>query len=354
MITLGPKVGAMLYSAFRFWGPGAGVLQLAGTIVVGGVLALSSQASAQDRQVCAEQSSQASEAPATDGEGWACGEVLPELDLTLPSSNAAAVGSKSKDKPAVLPAETPANAPLPVEITPSDTGARARASLQSLRNFESQTQARKLQEASTASGAALAVPKAPILPATPLDVWTQFDAQGFDASDARTLKSGAGLDYRVVKNASVGVAAERSESVPEGPVAAGSLDEKVSAYVAFRALPAVTIDARGNWERAETADPAAAGPGEKTSVVVAPRFSKSYALEGGETIAPYLEVKREIDLGVSGLAADQAGATNSAAAGVTLSKQNGYAVSVSADVSDAKRGEDTSISSKVQLKLPLE
>ncbi len=287
-----------------------------------------------------------------EAEGWACGEQLPDLDLTLPANGAAALSSKAEDKTAKLPDEAAASAPLPLEITPSEAGASARASLQTLRSFQQQKQARKVQDASAVLGGAAPVPKtAAVLPG-PLDLWTKLDAHGFDGSDGRTLKSGAGLDYRVIKQASIGVAAERAETLPASRAPGGSAEDKVSAYVAFRALPALTINAQGNWERTEAADSAVTAAGEKTSLAVAPRVSKSYALDGGETIAPYLEVKREIDLGsaAAGVAAD----AHSAAAGVTLAKPDSYSVTVSADVSETAASETPNVSSKVQLKLPLD
>lgn len=328
----------------------AGVVQFAGTYVWGGIGPVFAEPPAFAQDVCAPGEDAVGQPNAAEAEGWTCGAEMPELDLTVPANGAAALPANPKNKPAKLPDDTVISAPLPVEITPTETGAQARASLQGLRNFQSQKQARKVQEVNAAMGGTLAVPKPAAAPPGPLDLWTRLDAQGFDAADTRTVKSGAGLDYRVIKNASVGVAAERAESVAGSSTATASADETVSAYVAFRALPAVTIDARSNWTRAETSDQLSAGANEKTSLAVAPRFSKSYALEGGETLVPYLELKREIDLN----ATSAPGAANSAAAGVTFAKPESYSVSVSADVSSADPKEVPSVSSKVQLKLPLD
>lgn len=351
MITVGLSVEGMLRLKFVSWVLAAGVVQFAGTYVWGGIAPAFAEPLAFAEDVCVPGEDAVGHPNAAEADGWACGTEMPDLDLTVPANGAAALPANPKDKPAKLPDDTVTGTPLPVEITPTETGAQARASLQGLRNFQSQKQARKVQEANAAMGGTLAVPKPAALSPGPLDLWTRLDAQGFDAAEGRTVKSGAGLDYRVVKNASVGVAAERAESAVAGSSSAtASADEKVSAYVAFRALPAVTIDARSNWTRAETSDPLAAGANEKTSLAVAPRFSKSYALEGGDTLVPYLELKREIDLN----ATSAPGAANSAAAGVTFAKPDSYSVSVSADVSSADPKEVPSVSSKVQLKLPLD
>lgn len=327
----------------------AGVVQFASAGVFCGVAALVSIPAAHAQEACATGEGEIGGSEVADSELLECGEALPALDLSLPAIGAAALSKTRTDKPVTLPDETGASAPLPLEITPAETGASARASLQSLRNFQSQKQARKVQDVSAVLGAAAPKPKPAAVPPGPLDLWTRIDAQGFDASDGRSVKSGAGLDYRVVKNAHVGVVAERAESVSNAQAAAKS-DDKVAAYVAFRALPVLTINAQGNWERTAAADPAMTAAGEKTSVAVAPRLSKSYALGGGETIAPYLEVKREIEIGA---AADVAADARSAAAGVTLAKPDSYSVTVSADVSEAAADEAPSVSSKVQLKLPL-
>lgn len=331
----------------------AGVVQFASTFVPGGVTAAFAGPLAFAQEACVPDDEASGNPDVAEAEGWACGEYLPDLDLTVPANGAATLSTKAKDKAAKLPDEAAASAPLPLEITPSDAGASARASLQTLRSFQNQKQARKVQEANKATGGTLAVPKPAATPPGPLDLWTKLDAQGFDAADGRSVKSGAGLDYRVVKNASIGVAAERAEALAASSTPAGSAEDKVSAYVAFRALPALTIDARGNWSSTQVSDPLATAAGEKTSVAVAPRFSKSYALDGGETLAPYVEVKHEIDLSGSVLGAEP-GASNSAAAGVTLAKPESYSVSVSADVTSTDPKDAPSLSSKVQLKLPLD
>jgi hypothetical protein len=332
----------------------AGVVQFASTFGLSSVTAAFSEPLAFAQDVCTPGDEASGNPDVPAAEGWACGEHLPNLDLTVPANGAAALSTKAKDKTAKLPDEAAASAPLPLEITPSQAGASARASLQSLRNFQNQKQGIKVQEANKATGGTLAVPKMAATPPGPLDLWTRLDAQGFDGSDGRSVKSGAGLDYRVVKNASIGVAAERAETLAGSSAPRGTAEDKVSAYVAFRALPALTIDARGNWSSTQVADPLAAEQGEKASVAVAPRFAKSYALDGGETLVPYVEVKHEIDLGGSVLGAEAPGASNSAAAGVTLAKPESYSVSVSADVTSTDPKEAPSLSSKVQLKVPLD
>lgn len=330
-------------------------MQFASIFLLGSSTVALSEPLAFAQDVCAlREEASVTSGDADQAEGWPCGADLSGLDLTVPAPSAAALSGKPKDMPAKLPDETVTAAPLPFEITPAESGAKSRASLQSLRNFHVQKQARKVQDLTASPGAAISMPKPAATSAGPLDLWTKLDAQGFDGGDGRMLKSGAGLDYRVIETARIGFSAERAEKLADSGTAAATAEDKVSAYVAFRALPALTIDARGNWSSTQMSGPASTAAGEKASVAVAPRLAKSFTLESGETLAPYVEVKHQIDLGSSALGTDATGVANSAAAGVTLAKPDSYSVSVSADVSEAGASEAPNISSKVQLKLPLD
>lgn len=329
----------------------AGVMQL-GRVLAGALLPLVmsfSSAGAQD--ACAQG------AAGIDGEGWSCGGVAPDLDLTLPVPNPGLAAPK-KPLPRDIAVEEPSPEPLPIAITPGESGASARASLSTLRDYNAQISNRKLGAARAGAGETLVSPKGPVAARPALDVWSSIDAQGFDGEEGRTVKTGAGLDYKVVPNTSVGVVAERSGTVTAAHGATGSEDEKVAAYVAFKALPAITLDARTTWERAAAAGSGgaleSAGAAEKSAIVVAPRLDKSFALDGGTTIAPFLEVKREIDLSATPEAGTALPGTSSAGAGVTFAKPGSYALSVTTGVTGSSGADAANVNGKVEMKLPLD
>lgn len=321
----------------------AGVLQFAS---VGSAESVSSVAGGgvTGEQVCA-----ASDGAADNNEWWRCANDVPDLDLSL------SLPMPTRKEDAVRFPSAPAGSePLPVVITPGETGGSARTSLHTLRVYNAQRAARKIDEARVLAAAALPVPKMPAASSSPLEIWTSIDAQGFDGEASRKVKAGAGLDYKIVNSASAGMVAERAEHAAPGADLGAGKAEKVAAYMIFKALPAVSIDARSQWERVQTFDgiPAPAAS-EKASVIVAPRAGKAFTIDRDHTLEPYVEVKREIDLSVKDAAA--LSARTSAGAGLNISKNGSYAVNVTADVSSAAvPGEAPAINSKVQFKLPLD
>lgn len=282
-----------------------------------------------------------------------CEALPPLLDLSLPASNAAA--ALSKDTPAVpefnaLSASTAAPAPLAVQS--SDDSVSARASLQTLRDYNSQKAKLKVEQAQRLAPDALVAPKTPIASKSAVDVWSSLNADGLNEA-TKSVRTGAGLDYKLVKNASVGVFAERSETIAPQVSGGDQSEDKVAAYMAFKALPAVTIDTTTQWETVTAADPAAGKQTEdKGSIIVAPRIGKSFALDNGQTIAPFVTVKREIDLAGKTTGSNTA-ATDSAGAGVTFTKPDSYSLSVTTDVSAAGASDPASVNSRLQFKLPL-
>jgi len=282
-----------------------------------------------------------------------CEVLSPLLDLSLPASNAAA--ALSKDTPAVpefgaMSASTAAPAPLAVQS--SEDSVSARASLQTLRDYNSQKAKLKVEQAQRVAPDALVAPKTPVASKSAVDVWSSLNADGLNEA-TKSVRAGAGLDYKLVKNASVGVFAERSETIAPQVSGGDQSEDKVAAYMAFKALPAVTIDTTTQWETVTAADPAVGKQTEdKGSIIVAPRIGKSFALDNGQTIAPFVTVKREIDLAGKTTRSDTA-ATDSAGAGVTFTKPDSYSLSVTTDVSAAGASDPASVNSRLQFKLPL-
>lgn len=307
--------------------------------------------------VCEEDVAVATPTPAPGAQGEASAETcdpLPLLlDLSIPAGHAAFASSKDKFSiPEIRDPRVPAPAPVPLAVQSSEDSVSARTSLQTLRDYNSQRLKRKVEQAQRLAPDALVAPKPPVAAKPAIDIWSSFNADGLNDA-TKSVRTGAGLDYKIVKNASVGVFAERSETIAPQTPGGDQSEDKVAAYVAFKALPAVTIDTTTQWETATGADPAAGRQtGDKGSIVVAPRIGKSFALDSGETISPFLSVKREIDLAGNTMASGSAGA-GTAGAGLTLTKPDSYSLSVTTDVSAANASDPASVNSRVQLKLPL-
>lgn len=335
----------MLRHGFGVWVLAAGVLQLCSTAFAGGetLPRFSDLGSLPD---CVFDSA------SSDAEGQAVACAPPDLGFDVPVKSGQA-RVETVAKPLVSPADT-ASGPLPLAVKPGAGGASARASLQTLRDYNAQLTARKVEAARAASADQMPALKPPGAPQSSLDIWSSLDAQGFESEASRAVKTAAGLDYKVIQNTSVGLAAERSAQAAPGADLGSANDAKVSAYVAFKAVPALSIDARSQWERVQTFENGlTAAASEKTSVIVTPRVGRAFAIDGAHTLEPYVQWKREIDLGVKDPSA--IAASNSAGAGVNFSKSGSYAVSVTADVtSPASLSTAPNLSSRMQFKLPLE
>ena len=233
---------------------------------------------------------------------------------------------------------------LPLDVTPKDNGAgyAMRASAKAWRDYNDKMTAKRIEAAKSLAAKPIAVPKTPVTTEPPLDVWSTLEVQNGTAGVEGSSRTGVGADYTVSRKTKIGVAAERGAT-------ATADDDKVSAYFAYQALPALSVDTRAQWE-AETGDPAAP-KSEKSSVIVAPRLSQPFVLEGGTKLEPFVTYKQEIDVSTSGV--DGAGTTNAVGTGVTLAKPDEYSLSVTTDVENVGQAAPSSVNSKLQLKLPL-
>lgn len=281
-----------------------------------------------------------------------CDALPPLLDLSVPAANAVARGAKTTTKfPEIKDTDAPATAPVPLSVQSSDDSVSARTSLQTLRDFNTQKLSRKVQQAQGLASDDLVMPKAPVAAKPAIDVWSSFKADGLN-DDSKSVQTGAGLDYKIVKNTSVGVYAKRSETIAPTTSGGDQSEDKYAAYMAFQAFPAVTIDTTTQWESATAVDPTAGKQTEdKGAIIVAPRIGKSFALDDGQTVAPFVTVKREIDL--IGKSGEAGAAVNTAGAGVTLEQADSYSLSVTTDVSGIGSSDPASVNSRLQFKLPL-
>jgi hypothetical protein len=285
----------------------------------------------------------------------ACSGLTLEHDLDLSVSPDAAPVQR---KPAVdqLPAiaqTTPLDpAPLPFALKSTDTSLSARTSLGTLQSYNTSITSRKIEGAKALAPAALALPKPAAQGKSPVDIWSNVEAVGFDnlgpeAQGSKTMRTSAGVDYSLSSTATAGIAAERAESTSL-PGAAAQNQEKLSAYAAFKASRILSIDTRTNLEKSSSAAGTGEAATERRTVVIAPRISQPFALGGGRTVEPYLNVKQEFDVSSAGL-----GSKESAGAGVTYAKPDAYSVSVSTDVESAGGSEPVTVKGRLQFKVPL-
>ena len=246
---------------------------------------------------------------------------------------------------------------LPASFSTNDTGVSVRTSLGTVRDYNTRTASPSIQLPAfgAASPTNFDLPKAPIAPKSPLDVWTNLDVNGYDGSRDQSTRAGVGADYKFNKATTVGVSLERGDS-RSATAAATEEDQKAAAYLSMQATPLLSLDARTEWQAGNSEFAATSGAAERGAVILAPKVNKSFQLDSGTTLSPYLTYQRQFDVSTSRKDSIEPGTdiTQSAGAGVTYSKQDAYSLSVSADVDNfGTTQEAQSVSSKFQLNVPL-
>jgi len=236
----------------------------------------------------------------------------------------------------------------PLELNPLDNGFSARASTSTWRDHNNKALTKRIEAAKSGAPKDLKLPKTDPRAAPPVELWSTLDVQGGAADGSK--RTGVGADYKATKSTTFGLSAERGESYSRTTPAA-SEDEKYSAYMNYKAAPAVSVDARTQWSTGRTVG-GDNGPdgGEKGSVIISPRVGKAFALGEGNTIEPFVNYKREFDLKTTGTATAD---IDSAGAGVTFAKPDSYSLSVTTDFEGLSPTEQTNVNSKVQFKVPL-
>ena len=97
---------------------------------------------------------------------------------------------------------------------------------------------------------------------------------------------------------------------------------------------------------------------EKTSIKVAPRVSRPIPIATGQQLEPFVTYTNKMDLGSSSPAPGVASSastssTQSIGGGVTLSRPDTYALSLSTDVERNSEAERAELKSRMQLSIPL-
>jgi hypothetical protein len=243
---------------------------------------------------------------------------------------------------------------IPMTLNPTDAGVSVRTSLGAWRDYNARAATKNVDTSMSLSYPALTLPKAPVAPRSPFDIWSNVDLRGYEGSRDESLRAGFGADYKLTHTTSVGVSIERGDA--RSATSAGvEQDAKASAYVTLQATPLLSLDARTEWQAGNAEFAASSGAAEKSAFILAPKVNHSFALDGGTTLAPFVTYKREFDLGTLGREAGVpsiAGA-QSAGAGVTYTKPEAYSLSVTTDVEGLGATEPQSVNSKFQLSVPI-
>lgn len=282
-------------------------------------------------------------------------EAEPEINLNavLEEQPASATATSKSDSVPWIATDT---RDVPATFTPSATGVSVRTSLGTWRDYNARTASPTLEQPAFGDApSTFDLPKAPVAPKTPVNVWSSLDLQGYDGSRDQATRAGLGADYTFNKATIVGVSVEHADS-KAASMTASEQDQKASAYLTLKATPMLSVDARTEWQSGNSEFAATSGAADKGAVILAPKLNKSFTLDDGTTLSPFLTYQHQFD--VSGSRREGTTPTpedmQSAGAGVTYSKSDGYSLSVSADIDNlGATAEQQSLSSKFKLSVPL-
>ncbi|MFT3730757.1 MAG: hypothetical protein QM780_04915 [Hyphomicrobium sp.] len=234
---------------------------------------------------------------------------------------------------------------VPAAFSTSDTGVSVKTSLGTLRDYNARSASPVVEQPAfgPAPKTDFTMPQAPVAPKTPLDVWTSIDVNGYDGSRDQSTRTGVGADYKFNKMTTLGVSIERGDS-RSATVTAVEEDQKASAYVTLQATPLLSLDARTEWQAGNEAFAESSGAAEKGAFILAPKINKSFKMDDGTTLSPFVTYQREFDVSASRKDSVDTSldATQSAGAGVTYTKPDAYSLSVSADVDNFGATEQSS------------
>jgi hypothetical protein len=282
-----------------------------------------------------------------------CDVAEPQIDLDAVLAAHAATASNAKSADGT-PWIAEGSQGVPLTVNSSATGISMRTSLGTWRDYNVSDAARTIDTSKSVSPLPLTLPKAASPPKSPLDIWSSVDVEGYEGSGTESMRAGLGADLKLSHTTTVGVTAERGDAKVTTGVQPAQ-DEKMAAYVKLQAVPLLTLDARTEWQAGNAEFAATSGAAEKSTVILAPKINHSFALDGGQTIEPFVTYKREFDLSAAGREANETGsvATQSAGAGVTFTNPDAYSLSVTADVEGLGATTPESLSSKFKLSVPI-
>ena len=271
----------------------------------------------------------------------------------------------------------------PVAVTPTDANVSLRASASQWGSFANSDVSKKIEGAKAMAPADFKFPTLPPIINPKLDVWTSLDVQNIESiATPRTTRGGVGADYKVTREALVGVSLEADEA-RASDVTASQDAYTVSTYFAVRPIPTTTFDAKAAWGENSTllGDTAISGTHsavsarvrgdwmfstikvspivgvahgtetgaahvDKSTFTVEPRISRPFALENGQSLEPFLTYRSESEF-------DGAAVSEKIGGGVTLAKPDAYSLSVTTHVEETLAADQPNVEGRFQLNLPI-
>ena len=242
--------------------------------------------------------------------------------------------------------------PLPFAVTPSGDGVSVRTGISTLNDYNAKVLSNKIERAKARAAPNTKLPDARPAQKPALDVWSSITAHNQAVSDGQAVRASVGADYTISPYATTGIVAERADrGMTPGATTVTSGDEKLSAYVNFKATPVLSVDAKSEWQRTETFDISGDTLTEKSIVSIAPKLNKKFDLKNGQTIEPYATVRHELDLNTT--AVDAPSRQNSVGAGVTFATPESYSMTLSTDLEGIGAASGANTNTKLQFKMPL-
>lgn len=242
--------------------------------------------------------------------------------------------------------------PLPFVVGPSGDSVSFRAGLSTLRDYNAKKLQKQIESAKATAGANVKLPQALPAEKPTLDVWSSVVAPDTAWGQSNAMRSSVGADYKMTPSTTTGIVAERADPVANaGALATAARDEKLSAYVNFKAAPILSFDAKTEWQRTDTPGAEGSTATETSKISFAPKLQKKYDLKDGNTVEPYATVRHDIDLNVA--PAGKGAGDNAVGAGVTFAKPDSYSMTLSTDLENLGGTDPSTTSTKLQFKMPL-
>lgn len=242
--------------------------------------------------------------------------------------------------------------PLPFSVTPSADGVSVRTGISTLNEYNAKVLSKKIERAKATAAPTVKLPDARPVQKPALDVWSSVTAPNQATSDGQAVRASVGADYTINPKTTTGIVAERADpGMTPGGAGVASGDEKLSAYVNFKATPILSVDAKSEWQRTQSAGIEGNTLTEKSIVSIAPKVNKKFDLKNGQTIEPYATVRHELDLATTAI--DTPAHQNAIGAGVTFATPESYSMTLSTDLEGIGAATGASTNTKLQFKMPL-
>lgn len=242
--------------------------------------------------------------------------------------------------------------PLPFAVTPSGDGVAVRTGISTLKDYNAKILSKKIERAKATASPNTKLPDSKPAAKPKFDIWSSVTAPNQATSDGQAVRASVGADYLINPNTKTGIVAERADpTITPGSSTVTSGDEKLSAYVNFKASPVLSVDAKSEWQRTQNFNITGDTLTEKSIVSIAPKLNKKYDLKNGQTIEPYATVRHELDLNTTEIGTPTH--QNSVGAGVTFAMPESYSMTISTDLEGVGAGSSASTNTKLQFKMPL-